>query len=38
MVYASSATYLLTKFPHAGLNNYNGRQKERFYMKWLNCG
>ena len=38
MAYASSATYLLTRLPHASLYNYNGRQIELFAMKWFNCG
>ena len=33
MAYASSATYLLTKLPHAVLHNYNARQIELFHMK-----
>ena len=28
MAYASSTTCLLTRLPHAGLYNYNGRQIE----------
>ena len=35
MANASSATYLLTRLPHAGLYNYNGRQIELFHMKWF---
>ena len=35
MAYASSTTYLLTKLPHSGPYNYNGRQIELFYMKWF---
>ena len=35
MAYESSATYLLTGLPHAGLYSYNGRQIERFHMKWF---
>ena len=35
MVYESSATYFLTRLPHAGLYNYNGRQIELFHMKWF---
>ena len=38
MAYASAKTYLLTKLPHAGLYNYNGKQIEPFYMKCFNCG
>ena len=38
MAYASSITYLLTKLPHAGLYNYNGRQTERFHTKCFNGG
>ena len=38
MAYASSATYLLTRLPHASLYNYNGRQIELVAMKWFNCG
>ena len=38
MAYASSATYLLTRLPHASLYNYNGRQIELFSMKWFNYG
>ena len=38
MAYDSSTTYLLTKLPHAGLYNYNGKQIELFYMKCFNCG
>ena len=33
---ASSTTCLLTRLPHAGLYDYNGRQTELFHMKWLN--
>ena len=35
MANESSATYLLTKLPHAGVYNYNGRQIELFHMKWF---
>ena len=35
MTCESSATYLLTGLPHAGLYNYNARQTELFYMKWF---
>ena len=35
MAYESSTTYLLTRLPHAGLYNYNGRQIELFHMKWF---
>ena len=35
MAYESSATYLFTRLPHAGLYNYNGRQIELFDMKWF---
>ena len=35
MAYKSSATYLLTRFPHAGLYHYSGRQTEPFKMKWF---
>ena len=35
MAHGSSTTYLLTKLPHSGLYNYNGRQIELFYMKWF---
>ena len=38
IAYASSTTCLLTKLPHAGVYNYNGREIELFYMKWFNCG
>ena len=38
MAYASAKTYLLTKLPHAGLYNYNGKQIELFYLKCFNCG
>ena len=38
MAYASSATYLLTRLPHAGLYNYNGRKIELFHMKWFDGG
>ena len=37
MAYSCSTTYLLTKLPHAGLYNHNGRQIELFHMKWFNC-
>ena len=33
----SSATYLLTGLPHAGLYNYNGRQIEPFSYEMV-CG
>ena len=26
------------ELPHAGLYNYNGRQKELLHIKWFNCG
>ena len=32
----SSATYLLTRLPHRGLYNYNGRQIELFHLKRFN--
>ena len=35
MACESSATYLLTGLPHAGLYNYNGRYIELFHMKWF---
>ena len=35
MTYESSTTYSLTRLPHAGLYNYNGRQIELFHMKWF---
>ena len=35
MTYESSTTYSLTRLPHAGLYNYNGRQIEPFHLKWL---
>ena len=38
MASASSTTHLLTKLPHAGLYNYNGRKIELLHMKWLNWG
>ena len=38
MAYVSSTTYLLTRLPHTGLYNYNGRQIELFHKKWVNCG
>ena len=31
----NSTTYLLTRLPHAGLYNDNGRQIELFHMKWF---
>ena len=34
-MYESSTTYLLTRLPHAGPYNYNGRQIELFRMKWF---
>ena len=33
MACESSAIYLLTGLPHAGLYNYNGRQIKLFHMK-----
>ena len=36
MAYTSSTTYLLTRLPHAGQYNDNGRQMELFRM--FNCG
>ena len=38
MGYGSSATFLLTRLPHAGLYNYDGSHIELFHMKWFNCG
>ena len=38
MAFASSTTYLLTRLPHTGVYNYNGRQIELFNLKWFNCG
>ena len=38
MAYASSTAYLLTKLPHVGLYNYNGKQIELFHLKCFNCG
>ena len=35
MACESSTTYLLTRLPHAGLYNYNGRQIKLFHMKWF---
>ena len=35
MAYESSTTYLLTRLPHAGLYNYNGKQIEPFHMEWF---
>ena len=32
-VYESSITYLLTRLPHAGLYDFNGRHIELFHMK-----
>ena len=34
MACESSATYLLTGLPRAGLYNYNVREIELFHMKW----
>ena len=33
MPYERSATYFLTRLPHAGLYNHNGKQIELFRMK-----
>ena len=33
MAYECSTAYLLTRLPHVGLPNYNGRQIEVFHMK-----
>ena len=38
MAYASSTTYLLTRFLHGGLYGYNERQIELFHLKSFNCG
>ena len=35
MAYESSKTHLLTRLPHAGLYDYNGRQIELFHLKWF---
>ena len=35
MTYETSTTYSLTRLPHAGLYNYNGRQIELFHLKWF---
>ena len=35
MACESSATYLLTRLPHVGLYNYNGRQIKLFHRKWF---
>ena len=34
MAYTSSTTIL----PHAGLYDYDGKQRELFHMQWFNCG